>query len=148
MADENEIFNLASDDRKEIDDSDWEEMEESFSDQEVNASDSEEMIESCSKLENEPQTVTEQNSLKRVYLPNPESDEDISLECDLSAYKVYCPINIGVACSSFDVILDSLGNNRADQYPLAMTLVGGTQMENKLGVMKISNINQTKPSKE
>lgn len=53
-------------------------------------------------------------------------------------------------CLSFDIIPDSLGDNRADNYPLTMSLIGGTQHEkahcNNLYVLKLSNMPQTKSS--
>lgn len=59
---------------------------------------------------------------------------------------------LGSPCLSFDIIPDNLGDDRADRYPLTLTLVGGTQHEkvhcNHLLVMKLSNMQKSKPQKD
>ncbi|CAL1293433.1 unnamed protein product [Larinioides sclopetarius] len=92
-----------------------------------------------------------ENASSRVYLPNNENNAEVELECDESAYICYYAVKTGSPCLSFDIIQDSLGENRADQFPLTMTLVGGTEVKkirsNNLLVMKLSNMQKNKPPK-
>lgn len=94
----------------------------------------------------------ENSQLPRVYLPGQESNPDVQLECDESAYSCFHPFTTGSPCLSFDIIPDNLGDNRADHYPLTLTLLGGTQHEkvhcNNLFVIKLSNMHQTKSQKD
>ncbi|GBN47515.1 Glutamate-rich WD repeat-containing protein 1 [Araneus ventricosus] len=92
-----------------------------------------------------------ENATSRVYLPNTEDNSEVELECDESAYICYYAVKTGSPCLSFDIIPDSLGDNRIDQFPLSMTLVGGTEVKkirsNNLLVMKLSNMQKNKPPK-
>lgn len=90
-----------------------------------------------------------EGTVKKVYLPSRSMNEDDGpLECDESAYVFYRQATTVAPCLSFDVIKDNLGDDRADKFPLTMSIVCGTQAErsrdNSLIVMKMSNINKTK----
>ncbi|GFQ63822.1 glutamate-rich WD repeat-containing protein 1 [Trichonephila clavata] len=94
---------------------------------------------------------TEESAPSRVYLPSVGNDKDEELEYDESAYIFYYAVRTGSPCLSFDIIPDGLGDNRADQFPLSMTLVGGTEVKNRgnnnLLLMKLSNMQKTKTAK-
>ncbi|KAL1422967.1 hypothetical protein MTO96_021560 [Rhipicephalus appendiculatus] len=66
---------------------------------------------------------------RRVYVPGTTtSNEDgEELECDQSAYVVYHQATTIAPCLSFDIIKDSLGDDRADRFPLTCYLTSGTQ---------------------
>lgn len=91
-----------------------------------------------------------ENASSRVYLPNARDDSDGPLECDESAYICYFVVRTEYPCLSFDIIPDGLGNDRADKFPLTMTLVGGTEVKNisknSLLIMKLSNMEKNKSS--
>ncbi|GFX70389.1 glutamate-rich WD repeat-containing protein 1 [Trichonephila clavipes] len=93
---------------------------------------------------------TEASATSRVYLPSA-GKKDEELEYDESAYVFYYAVRTGSPCLSFDIIPDNLGDNRADQFPLSMTLVGGTEVKNRgnnnLLIMKLSNMQKTKTPK-
>uniref|UniRef100_A0A131Y3H7 Glutamate-rich WD repeat-containing protein 1 n=2 Tax=Ixodes ricinus TaxID=34613 RepID=A0A131Y3H7_IXORI len=86
---------------------------------------------------------------RRVYVPGTTNDGE-ELECDQSAYVVYHQATTVAPCLSFDIIGDSLGDNRADRFPLTCYLAAGTQAErshlNHLIVMKLSNMGRNKES--
>ncbi|XP_015912928.1 glutamate-rich WD repeat-containing protein 1 [Parasteatoda tepidariorum] len=122
---------------KENDDPDMDLGEESSNDEEISESD---------------EDVDEENTGSRVYLPNADNSENVDLECDESAYVCHHAIKTGSPCLSFDILPDELGDNRADEYPLTMTVVGGTQVDslhcNHLLIMKLSNMHKNKHKKE
>lgn len=87
---------------------------------------------------------------RRVYVPGTTTtnEDGEELECDQSAYVVYHQATTVAPCLSFDIIKDSLGDNRADRFPLTCYLTAGTQAErshlNHLMVMKMSNLSRNK----
>lgn len=92
-----------------------------------------------------------EGTVKKVYLPSRNmNDDDGPLECDESAYVFFRQATTVAPCLSFDVIKDNLGDDRADKFPLTMSIVCGTQAErsreNSVIVMKMSNINKNKQS--
>jgi ribosome assembly protein RRB1 len=80
--------------------------------------------------DSENETMEEENEDKskpeEVYLPNKPLDEGEELICDQSAYVMLHQAQTGAPCLSFDVIRDSLGDNR-ETYPLTAYIVAGTQ---------------------
>lgn len=87
---------------------------------------------------------------RRVYVPGTTTtnEDGEELECDQSAYVVYHQATTVAPCLSFDIIKDSLGDDRADRFPLTCYLTAGTQAErshlNHLMVMKMSNLSRNK----
>jgi ribosome assembly protein RRB1 len=100
--------------------------------------------------DSENETMEEENEDKskpeEVYLPNKPLDEGEELICDQSAYVMLHQAQTGAPCLSFDVIRDSLGDNR-ETYPLTAYIVAGTQASqahvNNIIVMKLSNLHKT-----
>eukprot|EP00040_Diaphanoeca_grandis_P028639 m.166209 g.166209 ORF g.166209 m.166209 type:complete len:488 (+) comp31420_c2_seq3:56-1519(+) len=84
---------------------------------------------------------------EKTFLPGDAMPENTELTFDPSAYVTYNEWNTGWPCLSFDVLGDSLGNNR-QSFPMVAHLVGGTQTEDdspcELLVMKVSNVTQIK----
>lgn len=87
-----------------------------------------------------------------IYLPGQQDDYNGKLECDESAYLMYHQAQTGAPCLSFDVIRDTLGDDRAEQFPLTAFVAAGTQGQrshvNNVIVMKMSNMNKIKHKKE
>uniref|UniRef100_A0A1B6BZV1 Glutamate-rich WD repeat-containing protein 1 n=1 Tax=Clastoptera arizonana TaxID=38151 RepID=A0A1B6BZV1_9HEMI len=89
--------------------------------------------------------VSEENK-RKVYLPGQKLEEGEELIHDPSAYVMFHEASTGAPCLSFDIIWDSLGNNRST-FPLTAYVVAGTQSDrmngNRVIVMKLSNMNKT-----
>lgn len=109
-----------------------------------------ETVDEVSESMEEEETSKESES-KEVYLPGKPLDEDEELVCDQSAYVMLHQAQTGAPCLSFDVIKDTLGENR-ETFPLTMYLVAGTQASqahvNSVIVMKLSNLRRTGNSDE
>lgn len=113
---------------------------------EEDSSNEEEMMEE----DETPETEASEAS-KEVYLPDKELGEGEELVCDQSAYVMLHQAEMMFPCLSFDIIRDSLGDNR-DNYPLTSYIVAGTQASkpqlNNLLVVKFSNLNKTCKTKD
>ncbi|XP_033631218.1 glutamate-rich WD repeat-containing protein 1-like [Asterias rubens] len=84
---------------------------------------------------------------RRVFLPGDSLNEGEMLVRDDSAYHMYHQAQTGAPCLSFDILRDTLGDDRKS-YPHTAFTVAGTQAEkahlNNLIVMKMSNLNRTR----
>jgi ribosome assembly protein RRB1 len=73
----------------------------------------------------------------------PHGEEDLELEMDPSAYKMYHTLSPEWPCLSFDLLRDNLGENR-QRYPHSLQAVIGTQADdpsrNHLTVLKLSDL--------
>ncbi|RZC32951.1 glutamate-rich WD repeat-containing protein 1 [Asbolus verrucosus] len=94
---------------------------------------------------------TNQAKTDEVYLPNKPLEEGEELVCDQTAYMMLHQAQTGAPCLSFDIIKDSLGDNR-ETYPLTAYMVAGTQASqahvNTVIVMKLSNLHKTNKDEE
>ncbi|XP_060521071.1 glutamate-rich WD repeat-containing protein 1 [Cylas formicarius] len=83
---------------------------------------------------------------REVYLPTRSLQEGEELVCDQSAYVMYHQARTSSPCLSFDIVRDSLGENR-ETFPLSAYIVAGTQARqthlNNIIVMKLSNLHKT-----
>ncbi|CUA67541.1 Ribosome assembly protein rrb1 [Schizosaccharomyces pombe 972h-] [Rhizoctonia solani] len=82
-----------------------------------------------------------------VYLPGSHKlAEDEVLEADQSVYEMLHQMNVTWPCLSFDILRDSLGDNR-QTYPASTYVVTGTQADipskNEVMVMKMSRMCKT-----
>lgn len=111
-----------------------EQNSESGSDEEMD--ESKEIIEEADENDDRP----------NVYLPAQPLKEGEELVCDQSAYIMLHQAQSGAPCLSFDIIQDSLGDNR-DTFPLTTYIVAGTQAArthaNNVIVMKMTNLHKT-----
>jgi ribosome assembly protein RRB1 len=96
-------------------------------------------------------TKNEEKVVDKVYLPSGDVESDTELEFEPSAYRMYHSMEVGAPCLSFDVLKDSLGDNRTD-YPVTMYLVAGTQLThpamNTVILLKMSGMGQMKQNEE
>lgn len=73
-------------------------------------------------------------------------EKDETLEPDDSVYIMRHSMNVNWPCLSFDILRDSLGDQR-QRYPATAYLVAGTQADlaknNELSVYKISSLHRT-----
>jgi ribosome assembly protein RRB1 len=82
-----------------------------------------------------------------VYLPGTHTlGKDEVLEPDQSVYEMLHHMNVTWPCLSFDVLRDSLGDERR-RYPATTYVVTGTQADlaknNEILVMKMSHLHKT-----
>ncbi|KAL5484641.1 hypothetical protein EMCRGX_G021171 [Ephydatia muelleri] len=88
---------------------------------------------------------------KQVYLPGQPLEEGEELVYDHTAYHMYHEAQTGAPCLSFDVLRDSLGNQRTE-YPMTVYLVAGTQAEdskpNFIVLMKMADLKRTSQNDE
>ncbi|GBP55922.1 Glutamate-rich WD repeat-containing protein 1 [Eumeta japonica] len=102
-------------------------------------------------MEEEDEDDDDESSSPKIYLPGQPLKEDEQLICDQSAYIMLHQAQTGAPCLSFDIINDTLGNNRED-LPITAYLVSGTQATsahlNNIIVMKMSNLHPTLKSPE
>lgn len=73
--------------------------------------------------DNEDENKTDEQG---VYLPGKPMEAGEELVCDESAYVMLHQARTGAPCLSFDIIPDSLGNNR-EAFPMTSYIVAGTQ---------------------
>ncbi|CAG8833466.1 30368_t:CDS:2, partial [Racocetra persica] len=87
-----------------------------------------------------------EESEDQVYLPGQELGEGEALEADQSVYEMLHSLNVKWPCLSFDILHDSLGEERK-MYPATAYIVAGTQADkpnkNELMVMKMSQLHKT-----
>ncbi|XP_049956353.1 glutamate-rich WD repeat-containing protein 1 [Schistocerca serialis cubense] len=105
-------------------------------------------------LDEQDSTITTEDGSqkkKKVYLPGKPLKDGQELVCDESAYIMLHQAQTGSPCLSFDIIKDTLGDNR-ENFPLTAYAVAGTQSPkvhtNSLIVMKLSNMHQIKQDEE
>ncbi|GIX83403.1 glutamate-rich WD repeat-containing protein 1, partial [Caerostris extrusa] len=101
-------------------------------------------------VNNEENMNSSDSEIENVDSPHVNYDNNsINLDYDETAYDCLYTLRTGYPLLSFDIIKDNLGDNRANQYPLTMTVVGGTEVKkirkNHLMVIKMSNILKDKP---
>lgn len=70
--------------------------------------------------------MEEDDETPKIYLPDQPLQEDEELVCDQSAYVMLHQAQTGAPCLSFDIVKDTLGNNRTE-FPMTAYLVAGTQ---------------------
>lgn len=94
----------------------------------------------------EESSTSKNNESNEVYLPGKPLEEGEELVCDQTAYVMLHQAQTGAPCLSFDILRDSLGENR-DSYPQTAYLVAGTQASqahvNNILVMRLSNLHKT-----
>ncbi|EPZ32121.1 Optic atrophy 3-like domain-containing protein [Rozella allomycis CSF55] len=115
---------------------------EEFSDSEI-----EEIVESDHEVHEANMDIENADEETKVYLPGDKLEEGEELTFDSSAYEMYHELTPEWPCLSFDIVSDSLGENRV-LFPMSATIVAGSQAsnacDNKLYVAKLSNLCKTK----
>lgn len=89
----------------------------------------------------------EQPAVPELFIPGSRPlEKDEILEPDDSVYIMRHSMNVNWPCLSFDVLRDSLGDER-QRYPATAYLVSGTQADlpknNELSVYKMSSLHRT-----
>ncbi|CAN6668927.1 ribosome assembly protein Rrb1p [Trichomonascus vanleenenianus] len=91
------------------------------------------------------ESVKKPSQSLKTYLPYLGGNSE-TLEPDLTAYDMYHPFSVKFPSLSFDIIQDSLGEERRT-YPHTTYLVTGTQAsrprDNEITVMKLSDLSKT-----
>jgi ribosome assembly protein RRB1 len=81
----------------------------------------------------------------------PDDEQDLELEMDPSAYKMYHTLTPEWPCLSFDLLRDNLGENR-QRYPHSLQAVIGTQADqpsrNQVTVLKLSDLSKLPQDKD
>lgn len=89
---------------------------------------------------------SEDGKVPKVYLPGTQLREGEILEVDRSAYEMLHDLHVKWPALSFDVLWDTLGQERRT-YPGTMYLVAGTQADsakhNELQIIKLSNLSKS-----
>ncbi|XP_018578149.1 glutamate-rich WD repeat-containing protein 1 [Anoplophora glabripennis] len=110
---------------------------------------SDEDMEVAEETNNDKEMAEGNNS--KVYLPGVPLEEGEELVCDPTTYIMYHQAQTSAPCLSFDIIRDSLGDNR-ETFPLTAYTVAGTQAAqshvNHIIVMKLSNLYKTSKDDE
>jgi len=129
------------------DDDDFEDMSESEEDEEDDDDEDEEMSADDETGESVPPTKT------RVYLPGLDKlKPGEALEHDPSAYVMLHRAEMNAPCLSFDILPDDDGDNRSE-FPASCFIVCGTQSggkkrEDKVMVLKMTNLTKTLKEKK
>ncbi|KAK6531251.1 ribosome biosynthesis protein rrb1 [Arthrobotrys megalospora] len=101
--------------------------------------------------EDEDEAMDVDTEAYRISRPQEPLKEDEVLEPDPSAFHLLHNMGTKWPCLSFDVLQDSLGDNR-QTYPATVFLVTGTQAskprENEITVMKLSGLSRMKQDPE
>ena len=63
-----------------------------------------------------------------VYLPGKNNESDLQLDVDLSVYEIYQPFHLDWPSLSFQLLTDSLGDERMSD-PFTFSFVAGTQAD-------------------
>lgn len=100
-------------------------------------------------IDDEEMALEDNDDDLQVYLPGQTMAEDEVLVADQSAYEMLHCMGVEWPCLSFDLISDPLGT-QSNAFPMTMYLLAGSQADvapnNKIYVMKISNLHKTKES--
>ncbi|XP_066148421.1 glutamate-rich WD repeat-containing protein 1 [Euwallacea fornicatus] len=115
------------------------------------SSENEEELEKAGYDQNMDSQSSSTNPKTEVYLPGKPLEDGEELTCDPSAYIMYHQAQTSAPCLSFDIISDTLGENRTT-YPMTAYIVAGTQASqshvNNLIVMKLSNLDKTSKNED